>query len=85
MFTAIRIANQARITCWPCTAVPKSSLPMMGAKTGSTIRQISIQSKKKPITKTSAITKIITSQPVSMPAPFRIAATRSSPPSARNT
>ncbi len=63
----------------------KSTLSRIGAKIGRTIRQISSQSKKNPMMKTSTITKIRISQPVSMPTAFSNSATRSSPPSARNT
>ena len=48
---------------------PKSTPFRIGANTGSTIRQISIQSKKKPRMKTRTIRKIRISQPVSSPAP----------------
>ena len=49
------------------------------------MRQISIQSKKKPSTNTSTIRKVRISQPVSSPIAARISLTISSPPSERNT
>src|SRR5687768_5493076 len=79
--------NQVRNTIAPPSprCGPKSTAFSTGANTGSTMRQISIQSKKKPSTNTSAMTKARISQPVSRPSALSTSVTMSSPPSARNT
>src|SRR5688500_6574347 len=79
--------NQVRNTSAPPSprCGPKSMPFSTGANTGSTIRQISIQSKKKPSTNTRPMTNSRISQPVSRPSAFSTSVTMSSPPSARNT
>ena len=84
-FTATSVPNHA-IRYWLLPRwAEKSYFAMIGANTGSTIRQISIHSKGKPSRKTRTMTKASISHPVSMPNFVSIPIIRSSPPSTRNT